>query len=83
VRDLRLAAVRQVLGAVNRGQARRVPEAPRRLHAELDLERAQLRGGVESPVTPVEPVRQSWKNMPMIANMARRPFAIGPEAVST
>ena len=50
--DLGLAAAREVLGVAIRGEASRVEEANRRLHAKLVLERAQRGGGVEGPVTP-------------------------------
>ena len=50
--DLGLAAATEVLGVAIRGEASRVEEANRRLHAQLVLERVQRGGGVEGPVTP-------------------------------
>ena len=73
--DLRLAAAREVPDISIRGEASRAPEADGRLHTKLVLERAQRGVGVEGPVALGEPVRPSWKSMPMIAFIARRPLA--------
>eukprot|EP00972_Heterocapsa_arctica_P008786 1288627-Heterocapsa_arctica.AAC.1 len=53
------------------------------LRRRLTAECAQRLGGVQLPclVTLGGPVRSSWKNLPMIAIMARRPFAISAASI--
>merc|ERR1719264_1251727 len=63
--DLRDAAAAERIGVAVLGVAQRIPEAERRLHAELGLEGPQRGVGVETPVPPGgagEPVLEEHAN---------------------
>ena len=75
VLEFRLAAALEVLNVAAGCEANRNPEANWVRTPSAFSERLQRQGRVEQPIRPNTLVKPFWKNIPMIAIMARRRFA--------